>query len=183
MSYITNKKGTKTHYICKRCGKTKPLNRTARWFCGSLYTTRQEDFEQDFLKRVCSNPIIKYAEWSVEEGEGGCVHYQFRLEFTKSDRRTKVSKYTKVDKIGQLWVEPICCAIAQEHYVKKDRTHIAGPWEYVTGRPAGRQFKPEQVEVPTLIPGQNDKEVMNALLKNMWTDIKYGHCSQILSQI
>lgn len=165
--------------VCKKCKKRKHMDRPARWFCGSLYVKDGEQPEQEFRGRVCNTPGLLYAEWSLEKGkENEGLHYQFRLEIDGKGgvRRSHVRKGIDNFVKGE-WIEPICCMRAQEAYVRKADTHVAGPWEINNRKTAAPGVK-ESVDGSRLLHRPQagvseamDRRLMKDLLAEKWKEI------------
>lgn len=154
------------------------MDRTARWFCGSLYVQDREHAEQEFRDRFSNTSGLLYAECSLEKGksqegiEDKGFHLQFRLEVKQSCRRSSLFK--QWGKAKGDWFEPICCVRAQEAYVKKEDTHIAGPWEInnrETAAPGGKDQRTVSRVSHRPLEGIDDKGLMKVLLEEKWKEI------------
>jgi len=115
------------------------LNKTARWFIGHLYVERPEcSGEREVSERLSRCSLITWARWSLEKGKEGNLHYQFLINVYEPVRRSKI--FRALNMVKGEWLEPCNNVPAAKNYVKKDETHVDGPWEYsqpVSNKPSG----------------------------------------------
>lgn len=175
-------------------------NKTGRGFIGSLYVTNKEstDYEemtQEVVNRLDKTKHITWARWSLERGKKGNLHWQIAcsIDWKASPcRPAKIGKDMKNVKGEMFFTAHHWPKV--KNYVKKEETHVAGPWEWQrnaltadgknedkSSETSGRVPTAEEypatfaVGLKAPAPGWNarvDKEFWAYALKQKWNEIQ-----------
>lgn len=107
-------------------------SKSANWF--GTWNNPGEDGEAA-LKGLYEKGKATYAVGQLEKGESGTVHLQFYLNFASQQRFSYLKKLN-----GECHWEVVRVNKAAQHYVMKEETRVAGPWEF-GARPKVNQNK------------------------------------------